>query len=250
MITQFTNFVVPESMAFRIFQDMRGVQATYRITNSTTTVTAQAVAINDDVIYVNNILALPQPNFDANIWGVITIDAERIMYRYRDTNAGTVSGLLRGTAGTAITVHTSGATVYSLGRDNLLPDQYQNYIVSNLENNTVDSNGNLIYPILANGTNTIFVAEYVSVSDLDNSTTMEEAVEVYVGGIRVTAGYVVTDPGPMCTIEFNTAPMAGVEIAILVRRGATWYEPGINSASNGVPLQEADTVAARFLRGE
>jgi hypothetical protein len=54
MITQFTNAVVPEAMAFRIFQDMRGVQATYRITADTTTTITAAVAITDDIIYVAN----------------------------------------------------------------------------------------------------------------------------------------------------------------------------------------------------
>jgi hypothetical protein len=144
MITQFTNFVVPESMAFRIFQDMRGVQATYRITPETTTTTTSTVDVNSDIIYVANASALPEPNFDVNVWGVITIDAERIMYRYRDTENNTISGLMRGTAGTAITAHANGATVYNMGRGNLLPAQYQNYIVSDTT--------------LANGTQTVFVA--------------------------------------------------------------------------------------------
>jgi hypothetical protein len=46
------------------------------------------------------------------------------------------------------------------------------------------------------------------------------------------------------------APPAGVEVTILVRRGLSWYQPGDGTASNGVSLQETDTVAARFLRGE
>jgi hypothetical protein len=74
---------------------------------------------------------LPEPDFANNIWGVITINAERIMYRERNTSNNTVSGLLRGTAGTAITAHVLGATVYNLGRGNLLPEAYQNYIDSN-----------------------------------------------------------------------------------------------------------------------
>ena len=143
-ITSFTQSVVPAAMAFRIFQDMRGVQATYRITPDTTTFTTAAVAITDDIIYVNNIDALTEPNIDSNIWGVLTIDAERIMYRYRDTGAGTVSGLLRGTAGTAISAHANGATVYNMSRGNLLPAEYQNYIVSDTT--------------LANGTQTVFTA--------------------------------------------------------------------------------------------
>ena len=227
MVTQFTNFVVPEAMAFRIFQDMRGVQATYRITPETTTTTTQPVLITDDTIYVTNAGALVDPDLAANIWGVLTIGAERIMYRYRDTVANTVSGLLRGTAGTALAPHTSGATVYNMGRGNLLPADYQNYIVSDTT--------------LADGSTTVFTAT-------DITTTNDDAIEVYVGGILVVSGYTVTADSPV-TILFTTAPVAGVDVTILINRGVTWYAPGADTPSNGNPLQETETPAARFLRG-
>jgi hypothetical protein len=191
-VTSFTNVVVPNPTSFRIFQDMRGVQATYRITPSTTTVLSQPVAATDDVIHVDNASALGQPNLAsnfniqfaynpgdlviyaqgyyecitattgteptnttywtpvqgaANIWGIITIGAERIMYRHRDTENNTVSGLLRGTAGTAIADHATGTNVFDMGRSNLLPAKYQNYVVSNT--------------ILANGSQTVFVASNI-----------------------------------------------------------------------------------------
>jgi hypothetical protein len=50
IVTEFTNSVVPEAIAFRVFQDMRGVQATYRMTTATTTQVAQAVSATADVI--------------------------------------------------------------------------------------------------------------------------------------------------------------------------------------------------------
>ena len=227
MVTQFTNFVVPEAMAFRIFQDMRGVQATYRITTDTTTTTTQPVLITDDTIYVANASALVDPALDDNIWGVLTIDAERIMYRYRDIGTNTVSGLLRGTAGTAVAPHASGATVYNMGRGNLLPADYQNYIVS--------------ATILADGSTVIFDAT-------DITTTENDAIEVYVGGILVVTGYTITADSPV-SITFDTAPPDGVDVTILIRRGVTWYAPGISTPSDGNPLQETETIAARFLRG-
>ena len=46
------------------------------------------------------------------------------------------------------------------------------------------------------------------------------------------------------------APIAGSEVTILVRQGVTWYEQGATTASNGVALQDTDTLAARFLRGQ
>ena len=233
MITQFTNFVVPESMAFRIFQDMRGVQATYRITPATTTVTTSAVTVNADVIYVANAAALPEPDFAINIWGVVTIDAERIMYRYRDIDNNTISGLMRGTAGTAATAHANDAIVYNIGRGNLLPAEYQNYIVSN--------------STLGDGTTTVFTADNINLL-LEDSTIRDASLEVYVGGIRVTTGYTVTADNP-AEITFDEAPPSGVEVTMLVRRGVTWYAQGSGTASNGEPLQITETPAARFLRG-
>jgi hypothetical protein len=232
-ITSFTQNVVPAAMAFRIFQDMRGVQLTYRITQDTTTTLTQDVSVTDDVIWVVDASALPEPDFNTNAWGTITIGAERIMYRYRDTVDNTVSGLLRGTAGTAITAHLTGDTVYNLGRDNLLPAEYQNYIVSNT--------------ILANGTTLVFTADDIDLS-IEEPSIRFDSLEVYVGGYRVTTGYTITQNNP-AQITFAIAPPNGVNVTMLVRRGVTWYAPGASTPSDGNPLQITDTIPARFLRG-
>jgi len=244
VVTEFTNSIVPEAAAFRIFQDMRGVQATYRITNATTTELAQDLLSTADIIYVVNASALTEPDLPAGYFGVITIGGERIMYRNRDIVNNTVSGLQRGTAGTGADSHTVGDPVYDIGRGNLLNASYQDYVVK-------DSS-------LGDGTTTVFYAPNIDVSDFgDSSTIYVESIEVYVGGIRQynvnqTSAesqyrYFVTDFGPLA-IEFDgLAPAAGSEVTILQRRGVTWYQQGTNTASNGVALQETDTIAARFL---
>ena len=243
MITEFTDSIVPEAMAFRIFQDMRGVQAVYRITPQTTTTTVAnptrpaqpEVLSTDDIIYVANASALSEPAVDINIWGVVMINGERIMYRVRNTANNTISSLLRGTAGTAADDHAVGATVTDLGRGNLLPAEFQNYIV---ETTT-----------LADGSTTLFVADNIDV-DLLDSTTLEEAVEVYVGGtlLQPMSGYSITLDNPV-NIVFDTAPADGSEVTILIRNGVTWYAQGSGTASDGVALQDTNTRAARFLRG-
>ena len=247
-VTEFTESIVPEAVAFRIFQDMRGVQATYRMTASTTTTLAQALGATADVIYVVDANNLSEPDLPAGTFGMITINGERIMYRSRDTALNTVSGLQRGTAGTAAASHSTGSTVYDIGIGNLLTAQYQDYVVKDTG--------------MGDGTTTIFYAPNINISEFgDSSTAYVESIEVYVGGIRQynysePAGnseysYIVTDFGPLA-IEFITdgtyqAPAAGSEVTILQRRGKSWYEPGDGTASNGVALQETDTVAARFL---
>ena len=234
MISMFTESVVPEAMAFRIFQDMRGVQAVYRITADSSTTLTQELGQYDDIIYVEDASALGEPSLDINIWGVVMINGERIMYRERNTVNNTVSSLLRGTAGTAAATHAVGSVATDLGRGNLLPEEFQNYIVSN--------------STLADGLTTVFVADDINLL-LEDSTIRDESVEVYVGGTRVTTGYSITVDNP-CTVDFDEAPPAGVEVTILVRRGVTWYAPGIGEPSDGVALQITNTKAARFLRGE
>ena len=155
------------------------------------------------------------------------------MYRERDTVANTVSGLLRGTGGTAVNTHATGSYVYAMGRNEIMPAQFQNYIDSN--------------SFLGDGSTTTFAATNVVFSTYD-SMLEYDSIEIYVGGTRVTQGYTITGSNPVI-VEFDNAPASGVEITILVRRGVTWYAPGSGTPSDGVPLQETNTPAARFLRG-
>ena len=272
-VTSFTQYTVPNAMAFRIFQDMRGIQAIYRITPATTTTTTAAVAVDSDIIYVADVMALTEPNIPANIWGVLTIDAERIMYRYWDSETNTVSGLLRGTGGTAAAEHVAGATIYNLGRDNLLPLQYQDQIINTsalADGTTIVFTADNISLTIAGATawvssNTYIMGNVVvyasmyyraiinvpantAISNITYWEPLSNAVQVYVGGILQTSGYTVTAENPV-EITFTTAPSAGSQVDIAVRRGSSWYHPGMSTASDGVPLQETNTIAARFLRG-
>ena len=231
--TLFTDSVVPEALGFRIFQDMREVQSTYRITPSTTTTLAQPLSATDNVIYLDNVAALTIPDFVSNTWGVITINGERIMYRQIDFANNTVSSLMRGTYGTAADSHSQGAVVYNLGVGNLAPVEYQDTVVYT---NT-----------LANGTQTTFAAPNIDLSALAVSFA-EQAILVYVAGTRQIGNYSVDSVSP-ATVTFDQAPESGVEVSIRVRQGLSWYEPGSGTASNGIALQIQNTDAAVFFRG-
>jgi hypothetical protein len=257
VVTEFAESIVPEAMAFRIFQDMRGVQATYRITPETATYLTQALSDTADVIHVADAAALDQPNLEAGAFGVITIDGERIAYRVRDLATNTLSSLRRGTAGTGAANHSVDTVVYDIGRGNLMSADLQNYIVN--DTSTGD------------GSTTVFYAPNISIESFgDSSSIYVESIEVYVGGTRqynysnpnVTSEYpwICTDAGgddsPL-TIEFVTntspvhpvfAPPPGVEVTILTRRGVWWY--GVDTAvERNLSLQESTTKAARFLQG-
>ena len=160
------------------------------------------------------------------------------MYRHRDIVANTVSGLLRGTAGTAIASHAVNTYVYDIGRSNLMPDTCQNYIISNVT-----------YPLisgvnLGDGVTTIFTATKIDISQED-STIRDETVEIYIGGERIQTGYTITADNPV-TVVFTTPPPVGTEVTILVNRAHSWY----NTATPTLPLSETDTICARFLQGQ
>jgi hypothetical protein len=246
VVTQFTNSVTPEEMAFRIFQDMRGVQAVYRITRATTTQVAEAVTVSSDSIKVDDASALSEPNLDLGVFGIIMIDGERIMYRVRDLSTNTVSSLLRGTAGTAAASHSVGAIVTNLSRGNLLLENYQDYVVSNTS--------------IGDGSTAVYYAPNINIDNSAQDSSVDiRALEVYVGGIRQYAysetdvdsqyPWAVTDFDPVAVEFLTTLPPDGQEVTILVRRGVSWYERGASTASNGVALQDTNTLAARFLRG-
>jgi hypothetical protein len=232
-VTVFTNSVVPGSIGFRIFQDMRGTQLSYRILESTSTTLVEDLLASDDEIVVQDAARLPTPNMPLGIFGQITINGERITYRAKDNATNTLSGLRRGTAGTAAADHLAGAAVYSIAAGNLLPADYQN--------RTLESD------VLGNGSTTVFVAEDISVTGL-SSTDLDQAVQVYVGGILQQGNYTITASDPV-TVEFDQAPRVGYQVSIRVRRGEWWY--GVDTlAEQQTSLQENPSLAARFIRGE
>jgi hypothetical protein len=229
---------------------MRGVQATYRITRATTTRLVQPLSAGSDVIYVENVSALTVPDLSLGVFGAITIGGERITYRELDYVTNSVSGLRRGTAGTAADSHNVGDAVYSMGRGQLLAEQYQDYTVSDTA--------------VGDGSTTIFYAPNIQPDDFgDSSSIWVESVEVYVEGQRQYRygqpgnsqyNWIATDYDPLA-IEFVAppgvidpviAPPDGAQITILQRRGTWWYDVS-TAAAQQQSLQENNSVAARFL---
>ena len=131
------------------------------------------------------------------------------MYRYRDTEANTVSGLLRGTAGTAITTHDAGAIVYNMGRNNLMPEQYQNHVVSNIT-----------YPLesgvnLGDGSTTVFTASEIDLSN-ESSILRYDALEVFVGGLAQAEHFI----GDGITTQFALSGAVTLTTPIVTINGA------------------------------
>lgn len=237
VITSYTQQVVPVPLNFRIFQDMLGNQKISRINNNNTTELMQSLSITDDVIHVRDVSKLSQPNPEANIFGSVIIDGERILYRTRNTNNNTLSGLRRGVLGTGIAEHLAGATITNTSIGEILPGSYQKTVYSNT--------------LIGDGTTRLFGATNVTIGAGIDSTEIEEAVRVKVGGTELAdSAYTVTQVDPFVEVTLIDAPATGVEVEISIVKSTVMYAQGTSSASNGVALQEQTTQAARFIRGE
>lgn len=238
VITSIAPNEVPDATGFRVFQDMRGVQTTFRITSDTTVLLTQPLLSTQDVIHVTDASRLDLPDLSLAIFGQITINGERITYRHRDLVNNTVSGLRRGVFGTGAADHDMESTVFVIGLSTVLPAEYQDQI--NISN------------FLGNGADTTFAALGIVINDAtDDSSAVfdaDRAVMVYIGGTLQTNGYSVSSVDPV-TVVFDTAPPAGHQVSIRVKQGLNWYQPGTNTAGNGRSLQTTDTFAARFIRG-
>jgi hypothetical protein len=101
---------------------------------------------------------------------------------------------------------------------------------------------------LGNGSTTTFTAPNIDLSQLSTSFA-EQAILIYVAGLRVYTGYTVDSIAP-ATVTFDTAPAAGYEVSIRVRQGFGWYQPANGNPSDGQALQITQTDAARFFRGQ
>jgi hypothetical protein len=205
MITDFTDILNPDATAYRIFQDMNGIQVTHNITMDTTTVLMQTLSPTANIIYVEDASHLNEPNFEAGIWGVLTINGERIIYRDIDLVNNTVSSLLRGTGGTGAANHIAGSYVYDMSYYTTLPKFYQNYVVESTEQ--------------GDGFQTEFTANNINIVDIPE-------IRVVVGGVAVNDGWTVTNYSPV-TVTFNVPPPIGVDVTLWVLRANSWDIPKV-----------------------
>jgi hypothetical protein len=228
---------VPNTLNFRIFQDMLGNQRIGRINDNNTTVLLEDLAVDADTIRVRDASKLSEPNPAANIFGVVIIDGERITYRSRDLGNNTISGLRRGVAGTGVSSHNAGASVQNVGPGETLPDAYQKTVFNNI--------------LTGDGITRLFGAPNVTISTGIYSTEVEQAVRVRVGGTELSdSAFTVSQVDPFVEVTLIDAPARGVEVEVYIVKSTVMYAQGTDTASNGIALQEQTTQAARFIRDE
>ena len=217
VITSFTNSLVPDSLGFRIFKDMRDNVGIYRILDTTQTKLVRDLKWIDDVIYVEDASKLGEPNLDAAIFGIVTINGERITYRNRDTVNNTISGLRRGTAGTGMhRTHAVDSIVSDIGAGEMYQPSYPAAI--KWEKDTEYTAGTIVK------FRNIYYRAKVNVPVAYGDTDVFDDDYLY----------------PTVTV-FDTTYWEVYD--------ETWYNQGSTTATDGVSLQQTDSVAANFFKG-
>jgi hypothetical protein len=150
IVTSITDDVVPEELSFRLFKDMNGSSAMYKVNNSV--VLTKKLNITDEAVYVNDASILTTPNLDIGIFGIIIINGERITYREVNLPNNTISGLRRGTAGTAIKEHSLNAIVNDVSIGNIVTGSVITSSTLGSDTNTVSSTYDSIWYGSGDGT--------------------------------------------------------------------------------------------------
>ena len=242
VVTTITQYPIPDGLQFQIFQDMLGNQKISRLRLRETPFLAQSLEKDDDVIHVTDASLLSEPDPANNTFGVVSIEGERITYLNRDTANNTLSGLRRGVAGTGIADHNiplpSGLQPFVRDENiyNQLPSQYQKTVKKDT--------------FSGDGTTRTYVATNVVAYTSTDSTELERAIRVSVGGTDLLDSEYTVDQIDPVQVTLVDAPANEVEVIIYTEQAQVMYAQGTNTASNGVPLQEQTTTALKFLRGD
>jgi hypothetical protein len=252
-IMSFSDVTADQAIGFRMFKDILGRTHYKRYSEIHTTYLNTDLTINDTEISLVNGSSLPEPNPAKNIPGVILINGERIEYMQK---IGNVLGRIKRS-----TLGTGANNLYPAGT----PVTDQSYI------QTIPSSGDNLLSTSTVAVNTTTYEINSSYITFDEGIDPKDQVSVYYGGrlltknsstyhdfslaydsnennsdIIIPAGFTITT-GTTCTLTISFLPKIGVNIKIVKSTGKTWYNQGINSATDGNSLLYSNTVQARFL---
>jgi len=230
-VMAFTGHRTTSRFGFMQFRDILNRTHYKRLSDGRATTLAQPLAIDSDVIVVEDGGVLEDPTLSANIPGIIEINGERIEYFLKDGN--TLSRLYRGTLGTgAPDLHPAGSHVQSLGSRETIPYRDQLQVQHVISDGTTQ-----LLPIIAESDE---VEIYVggrklrknAVAMFDESleypySPVSEITQLTPGitseGDRVLpAEFTVTDQG----IVLYLTPSSGVKITVIRKTGALWNDLG------------------------
>ena len=215
---------------FRIFKDMLNRTFYKRINRNATTELTEDLIDGSKTITVKDGSLLAMPNATNNQPGVIFINKERIEYFTKTNNR--LGQLRRGTLGTGIKVHGSGAKVVDASGTQTIP--YADTVYTNT--------------FTGDGSTTTFA--------LSQTPASASELDIFIGGQRLlltsedgsTINYSVD--GSTTAVTLSTVPADGTQVKILHKKGQVWYTGKDGNPADGKGLQASTTQQARFIADE
>ena len=224
---------------FRIFKDMLNRTFYKRINKNATTKLSEDALDNPATLQVADGDKLPEPRIiyssDGStirtiVPGVIFVDKERIEYFTK--TGDTLGQLRRGTLGTGIKDHSSGAEVVDASGTQTIP--YADTIYTNT--------------FTGDGSTVVFA--------LSQAPSSASELDIFIGGQRLlltsedgsTINYSVD--GSTTAVTLSSAPASGTQIKILHKKGQVWYTAADGNPADGKGLQASVTQQAKFIADE
>ena len=219
---------------FRIFKDMLNRTFYKRISKTSTTEIAEDMQTGAQTIQVKDGTVLATPDASINMPGVIFVDKERIEYFTK--SGDTLGQLRRGTLGTGIKDHRSGAQVVDASGTQTIP--YTDIVYTNTFTGAdVTSDGEL--------------------SPLSQTPSSANELDIFIGGQRLllnsedgsTVNYSVDGTTAAVTLHI-IKPANNTQIKILHKKGQVWYTANDGNPADGKGLQGSTSIQARFIAEE
>ena len=215
------------SLGYRIFKDMLNRTFYKRISKISTTELTQELSDSAKTITVKDGNVLTPADGSSGNPGVVFIDKERIEYFQRTGNV--LSKLRRGTLGTGIKAHSSGASVVDAGIKQTVPYSETVYTDTHMGDGSTVSFSTTVAPSSANKLD-IFIGGQRMLSTSEDGSTVNYTVD-----------------GSTKNVTFTTAPADKVQIKILQKQGQVWYSTGSSTASDGKGLNKSTTIQSKFI---
>ena len=238
-VMYFASPSVTNSTGFRIFKDMMNRTFYKRISKEATTeltldllTDATTITVKDATLIADPqvVLSVDGSTVAKRLPGVIFIGKERIEY---STKTGNTLGLLkRGTLGTGIKEHGSGAEVVDASGTQTIP------YADTVHTNTFTGDGSTL------------------VFALSQTPASASELDIFIGGQRLlltsedgsTINYSVD--GSTTAVTLSTVPADGTQVKILHKKGQVWYTANDGNPADGKGLQASTTQQAKFIANE
>ena len=227
------------SMGFRIFKDMMNRTFYKRISKTHTTSLTETLAVDATEIVVadgsvlanpTSIIGLDGSTVSSIVPGVIFVGKERIEYFTKSNNR--LGQIKRGTLGTGIKEHGSGAEVVDASGTQTIP------YVDTVYTNTFTGDGS------------------TATFTLSQTPSSASELDIFIGGQRLlltsedgsTINYSVD--GSSNVVTLSSAPAYATQVKILHKRGQVWYTAADGNPADGKGLQGSTTQQAKFIANE